>query len=128
MRHQKNRLLELNTWIKKKEVFIKTQLSSLIKNGKLTTTSKRAKVLKAHADAFFSKLLQTSQNYKDEKDAKRECIRLVKTMVAGEDTGKMVIATLLPKYQASKQQSFVADYKVGYRVWDASAKIMLKLL
>ena len=43
MRHRINKLTQLNTWAKKKEVFVKILLSNLVKNGKITTTPKRAK-------------------------------------------------------------------------------------
>lgn len=128
MNHKKNRLLEINTGIKTKTVFVKNLLSSLIKNGKVTTTPKRAKVLKSEADKFFSNLLNICKRFDDAKDAKRECIRYVKLMIYGEDDGKKVINTLLPKYQETKQKSFVADYKVGYRTGDATPKILVKLI
>jgi len=43
----------------------------------VTTTPKRAKVLKSHADYFFSRLIKITNQY-EEKDAKRECIRFIK--------------------------------------------------
>ena len=128
MRHQKNRLLELGTGIKKRSTFVRQLLTDLVKNGKLVTTPKRAKVLKSEADSFFSKLLEIDKKYKEPGDAKRECIRYVKSMIYGEDEGKKVINTWLPKYKEAKSQSFVADYKVWFRVWDAAPRIMLKLL
>lgn len=129
MRHQKNKLIELSTGAKERRIFIRQLLSSLIRTGKVVTTPKRAKVLKSEADSFFSKLLQIAKRYADEKDGKRECIRYVKSVIYWEEDGKKVITTLLPKYkEAGNVSSFVADYKVGFRVGDASPKIMLKLL
>lgn len=129
MRHKRNKLLELNTWAKQKNVFIKTQLSCLVKNWKITTTIKRAKVLKSHADYFFSRLIGITEKYPTEKDAKRECIRVVREFIYWEDTGKQVISTILPKYKESwHKNSFVADYKMWYRSWDWAPKVMLKLL
>ena len=127
MRHQQNKLLELNTGAKSKWVFIRMQLSSLIRAWKITTTPKRAKVLKAFTDEFFSRLLSFDAKY-DEKAAKREAIKYVKSVVYGEEEGKKVISTLLPKYREEKRTSgFTTSYKLGFRVWDAAAKIMLKL-
>ena len=127
MRHKHNRLLEVNTGAKSKSVFMRMQLSSLLRAGKLTTTPKRAKVLKAYTDEFFSTLLNISAKY-EEKDATREAIRFVKSVVYGEAEGKKVIETLLPKYKEEKRKSgFTTEYKLGYRVGDASQKIMLKL-
>ena len=129
MRHKKNPLIELSTGAKERRIFVRQLLTSLIRNGKVVTTPKRAKILKSEADAFFSKLIDISTRYKDEKDGKRECIRYVQSVIYGEEDGKKVIAKLLPKYkEAGNKSSFVADYKVGFRVGDASPKIMLKLL
>lgn len=127
MRHKHNKLLEVNTGAKSKSVFMRMQLSSLLRAGKLTTTPKRAKVLKAYADEFFSTLLGILNKY-EEKDAQREAIRYVKSVVYGEEEGKKVIATFLPKYKEENRKSgFTTEYKLGYRVGDASPKIMLKL-
>jgi len=127
MRHQQNKLLELNTGAKSKWVFMRMQLSSLIRAWKITTTPKRAKVLKAFTDEFFSRLLSFDAKY-DEKAAKREAIKYVKSVVYGEDEGKKVIETLLPKYREEKRVSgFTTSYKLGFRVGDAAPKIMLKL-
>ncbi len=127
MRHQYNKLLQVNTGAKSKWVFMRMQLSSLIRAGKITTTPKRAKVLKDYTDEFFSTLLSFDSKY-DEKWALREAIKYVKSVVYGEEEGKKVISTLLPKYREEKRTSgFTTSYKLGFRVWDAAAKIMLKL-
>lgn len=127
MRHKYNKLLQVNTGAKSKSVFMRMQLSSLLRSGKLTTTPKRAKVLKAYTDEFFSRLLSISAKY-EEKEALRETIRFVKSVVYGEAEGKKVIETLLPKYKEEKRTSgFTTEYKLGFRVGDASQKIMLKL-
>ena len=128
MRHKKNKLLELHTWAKNRQVFVRQLLTNLIKNGKTTTTPKRAKVLKAEVDSFFSNLIKMTKKL-DEKDAKRECIRLIKSQIFGEAEGKKVLNVLLPKYKESgATSSFVADYKLGFRVGDGVQKILLKLL
>lgn len=127
MRHKYNKLLQVNTGAKSKSVFMRMQLSSLLRAGKLTTTPKRAKVLKMYTDEFFSTLLNISAKY-EEKDATREAIRFVKSVVFGEAEGKKVIETLLPKYKEENRKSgFSTEFKLGYRVGDASQKIMLKL-
>ena len=128
MKHQKNKLLQLSTWVVQKNVFIRTMLSNLIKNWKITTTPKRAKVLKSHADYFFSRLIKITSQY-EEKDARREWIRFIKENIDTEQEGKKVLDTFLPKYKENwNQSSFVADYKMWYRTWDWAPKIMLKLL
>lgn len=127
MRHKYNKLLQVNTGAKSKSVFMRMQLSSLLRAGKLTTTPKRAKILKMYTDEFFSTLLNISAKY-EEKDATREAIRFVKSVVFGEAEGKKVIETLLPKYKEENRKSgFTTEFKLGYRVGDASQKIMLKL-
>ena len=127
MRHKYNKLLQVNTGAKSKSVFMRMQLSSLLRAGKLTTTPKRAKVLKMYTDEFFSTLLNISAKY-EEKDATREAIRFVKSVVFGEAEGKKVIETLLPNYKEENRKSgFTTEFKLGYRVGDASQKIMLKL-
>jgi len=72
-------------------------LTNLVKNGKTTTTPKRAKVLKAEADTFFANLVRMSKKL-EEKDARRECIRYIKSQIYGEPEGKKVLNVLLPKY------------------------------
>ncbi len=127
MRHRFKKLKELNTGAKKKEVFIRNMLTSLVKFGKITTTPKRAKVLKAETDAFFSKLVKTYTRYSDEKASQRECIRIVKSTIFGEDEWKKVISEILPKYISEKRTSYVFSYKMWVRKWDASEEVMLKL-
>jgi len=121
-------MLELHTWAKKRQIFVRQLLTNLIKNGKTTTTPKRAKVLKAEVDSFFATLIKMTKKL-EEKDAKRECIRLIKATIFGEAEGKKVLNILLPKYKESgATTSFVADYKLGFRVGDGVQKVMLKLL
>ena len=112
MRHQNNKMLELDTGAKKKDIFVRQLLTNLIKNGKTTTTPKRAKVLKAEVDSFFARLIKL-HNTLDPKDATRESIRCIKSIIYGEAEGKKVLNILLPKYiSAGAKSSFVADYKL----------------
>lgn len=128
MRHQKKRLLKIDTWVKTKAVYLRVLLTNLVKHGKLSTTQKRGKVVKAEMDSFFSKLLEITARFSDEKDARRECIRYIKSIIYG-DEGKKVIDTLLPKYiQEGRKTGFVALYNLGFRVGDAAPKVLLKLL
>ncbi|MCX6825538.1 MAG: hypothetical protein NTY80_04955 [candidate division SR1 bacterium] len=128
MRHKKNKLLELHTGAKKRDVFVRQLLSNLVKNGKTTTTPKRAKVLKSEIDSFFANLVKMNKKL-DEKNARRESIRYIKSVIFGEAEGKKVLNVLLPKYiQSGSTSSFVADYKLGFRVGDGVQKILLKLI
>jgi ribosomal protein L17 len=128
MRHQKKRLLKINTWVKTRAVYLRVLLTNLVKNWKLTTTQKRAKVVKWEIDSFFSKLLEITARFKDEKDARRECIRYITSIIYG-DEWKKVLDTYLPKYiQEWRKTGFVASYNLGFRVGDAAPKVLLKLL
>ncbi len=121
-------MLELHTGAKKRDIFVRQLLTNLIKNGKTTTTPKRAKVLKAEIDTFFADLVKMNKKL-EAKDAKRESIRYIKARIFGEDEGKKVLNVLLPKYiESGSTSSFVADYKLGYRVGDGVQKVMLKLI
>ena len=128
MRHQYNKLIELKTWPKTRHVFVRWLLTSLVKYGHVTTTSKRAKVLKSEADSFFSRLIGLSKKY-DEQGARREAIRIIKSTIFGEEEGKKIMDELLPKYtQEQRTSSFVADYKIGFKPGDGAEKIRIALL
>jgi ribosomal protein L17 len=87
-------------------------LTNLIKNGKTTTTPKRAKVLKSEIDSFFAKLVSINKKLAP-ADARRESIRYIKSIIFGEAEGKKVLNVLLPKYiESGSTSSFVADYKL----------------
>jgi len=127
MQHRKNALLEINTGVKSKWVYIRQMLTNLIRNGKVATTSKRAAVLKAEADALIGRLVANSQNY-SEADAKRENIRLIKSVIYSEEEGKKLLNDLLPKFvESGRMSGFVCVYKLGYRLGDWAEKILVKL-
>jgi len=130
MRHKHNKLIELTTGQHQtRSNLIRTLLTNLIRTGEMTTTSKRAKVMKSEADKFFSRLVGLFDMYADEKDVRREAIRIVKSTVFSEAEGKKVIDELLPKYRAAgKKSGFVADYKMGYRKGDGAEKVLIRLI
>ena len=114
MRHRINKLKQLNTGAKKKNVFVRNLLTSFVKTGRITTTPKRAKVLKAETDAFFSKLVKTYSRYNTEAESKRECIKIVKATILGSWRQKLF--EWLPKYLwGDKRTSYVMSYKLGVR-------------
>lgn len=104
MHHRKNRLLEINTGAKSKPVFLRQLLTNLVRNGKITTTTKRAAVLKSYADSFFSTLVSNVAQC-EEKEARRENIKLIKSEIFGEEEGKKLLDTLLPKFVDSGKKS-----------------------
>ena len=127
MQHRKNALLEINTGVKSKWVYIRQMLTNLVRNGKVTTTSKRAAVLKAEADNLISRLISNTKNY-SEADAKRENIRLIKSVIYSEAEGKKLLNDLLPKFvESGKMSGFVCNYKLWYRLGDGAEKILVKL-
>lgn len=130
MRHKHNKLIELTTGQHQtRSNLIRTLLTNLVRTGELTTTSKRAKVLKSEADKFFARLVRLFDMYADEKDVRREAIRIVKSTIFSDAEGKKVVDELLPKYRAAgKKAGFVADYKLGYRMGDGAEKILVRLI
>lgn len=127
MQHRKNALLEINTGVKSKWVYIRQMITNLIRNGKVTTTSKRAAVLKSEADALISRLVSNTEKYA-EKDAKRENIRLIKSVIYSEAEGKKLLNDLLPKFvESGKKSGFICTYKLGYRLGDGAEKILVKI-
>jgi len=102
-------------------------ITNLIRNGKVTTTSKRAAVLKSEADALISRLVSNTEKYA-EKDAKRENIRLIKSVIYSEAEGKKLLNDLLPKFvESGKKSGFICTYKLGYRLGDGAEKILVKI-
>ena len=127
MKHRKNTLLEINTGVKSKWVYIRQMITNLIRNGKVTTTSKRAAVLKSEADTLIGRLVSNTQKY-SETDAKRENIRLIKSVIYSEAEGKKLLNDLLPKFvESGKKSGFICTYKLGYRLGDGAEKILVKL-
>lgn len=127
MKHRKNTLLEINTGVKSKWVYIRQMITNLIRNGKVTTTSKRAAVLKSEADTLIGRLVSNTQKY-SEADAKRENIRLIKSVIYSEAEWKKLLNDLLPKFvESGKKSGFICTYKLGYRLGDGAEKILVKL-
>lgn len=112
MRHRKKKIIQLSTGVQKRSNVVRNLLTSLVVHGQVVTTEKRAKVLKATADKFFSRLMRSYQLYTNEADATRENIRFVKATIYGEGAGKKVMNERLPKYKSAGNGSFVADYKI----------------
>ena len=128
MRHKKKRILELSTWVQKKQNVIRNLLTSLVAHGQMVTTIKRSKVLKSVADKFFGRLVRIHEK-NDEATAKRESIRYVKSLIFTEKEGKKVIQDILPRYlEAKKTCWFVMNVKLGPRPGDAAEKVLVKLI
>lgn len=130
MRHHVNKMIDMRLGeYQTKSNVIKTMLTNFVREGHMTTSSKKARVIKAEADAFFSYILGLFDKYQDEKDVRREAIRFVKVAIADEATGKKVISDIIPRLrQTGKKSGFVASYKLGYRMGDGAEKILLRIL
>lgn len=130
MNHKKNKLIQLNTGqFQTRSNVMRSMLTNLVRSGQMITTPKRAKVLKAYADSFFSRLVNTYTRYENSSDGLREAIRLVKQTIFTEAEWKKIIADLLPKFQSeNKDSSFVANYKLWYRKWDGVESILVKII
>lgn len=129
MRHKKNRLIEINTGMQKRSLVMRNLLTSLVKHGEIVTTPKRAKVLKAFADHFFSRLMGNFVKYQQASDVRRESIRFVKDTIFGNDEWKKVVNDLVPQFRSQwRSSSFTSIFKLWYRPGDWVEKILVKLL
>ena len=127
MRHKVNRLIELETWSKTRSNFLRSLLTSLVKSGQLTTTTKRAKALKQYSDEFFWRLVRISDMY-EASDARREHVRYIKSVIYWDDDGKKVLEVLLPKVLDTKRNYwFTSIVKKWLRKWDSSEVYYVKL-
>lgn len=129
MRHRYNNLTQMNTWAQKASLVIRNLLTSLVTYWEISTTAKRAKILKAEADSFFARLVGMWEQYDNEKDVRREAIRFVKSVIFTEDAGKKIVDNILPKYKKEGRKTwFVRDFKLWPRPWDNTEKVLLKLI
>ncbi len=129
MRHRYNRLLEFNSGIQKKDNVLRNMLTSLLREKRITTTPKKAKVVKHEADKLFARLVRTSKKYKEEDVSKREVKRILDSIIYDKNVVTEIMNDKLSTYLESWKVSwFVKNYKVGYRKGDAVEKIMLELV
>ena len=126
MRHQRNRLIELNLGEHiTRSNFLRSMLTNLIKFGRITNTKKKAKATKAYADHFFARLA----GYGDSQDGLRNAIAYTKSVVWTEEDGKKVMNELVPKYRDAKYNGgYTQMFKLGFRKGDSAEKIMITLL
>lgn len=99
MRHQRNRLIELNIGEHQtRSHVLRSMLTNLIRHGRITTTNKKAKAVKAYADNFFARLV----GYGNDKDGLRNAIAYTKSVVFSEAEGKKAMQEIAPKFAGSK--------------------------
>lgn len=127
MRHKKKRVLKLSAGPQKQSQVVRNLLTSLVENGQIVTTSKKAKVLKSQGDKFFNKLVTYWDKY-DEVAAPREAMRLTKSTLFTDNAGKKAINDLVPKWRdAERTTGFIIDMKLGPRAGDAAEEVLVKL-
>lgn len=129
MRHRNNRLKKLTWWAQKHELRIRNLMTSLIQNGQIKTTSKKARILKSEADKFLWHLVTLSERYEDNADVVRLSISYVKGYINTESDGKKVISELVPRYKEQWRTTwFVQSYKLWFRKWDWAEEVLVKLI
>jgi len=129
MRHHYNRLLELNTGVQKKANVLRNLITSLLREKRITTTPKRAKVLKYEADKLFAKLVRTYNRYENKDDSLREVKRVLTAIVYDKSViDEIIESKLLPYIEENRVSWFTRNYRVGVRRGDAVEKIMVELV
>lgn len=129
MRHRYNKLLELSTWVQKKWNVVRNLITSLLREKRITTTPKRAKVLRYETEKLFAKLVRTYNSYENKEDSLREVKRILDKVVFDK---KLINTTLeeklLPYLEEKRTSWFVRNYRVWIRTWDSVEKIMVELI
>ena len=130
MRHHYNRFLELNTGVQKKSNVVRNMLTSLVKHKRVTTTPKKAKVLRYEAEKFFAKLVRTYNRFENKEDALREVKRIIlANTFGGDDTVEIVLDDkLLPYIQEGRKSGFARLYRGGVRQGDNVEKVIVELV
>ncbi len=130
MRHNYNKFLELNTGVQKKSNVIRNMLTSLVQHKRVTTTPKKAKVLKYEAERFFAKLVRVYNKFENKEHALREVKRIILANTFGWDPIVKVVLEdkLLPYVEENRKSWFVRLYRVGVRKGDNVEKVMVELI
>ena len=130
MRHHYNRFLEVNSGVQKKSNLIRNMLTSLIEHKRVTTTPKKAKVLKYEAEKLFAKLVKTYNRFDNKDDALREVKRILLANTFGGDkiVNKAINDKLMQYVQENRRSGFARLYRVGMRKWDNVEKVMVELI
>lgn len=117
MRHQ-NKVKKLGRDKSSRESMIISQAKTLIKHGKLTTTTARAKVTSAFVDKLLSKAVGM-----DDKVGRY----FLEQQIKDKDFAKFIIEDIKPLIP-SKASGFISSYKLDFRKGDNADMTMLTLL
>lgn len=129
MRKRYNRLLELNTGIQKKSNVLRNLITSFLEHKRITTTPKRAKVLRFEMDKLLSKLVRTYNRYENKEDSLREVKRiLTKVLYKDELISDIVENKILAYVEENRVSWFTRVYRVWVRSGDSVEKIMVELI
>lgn len=129
MRHRYNRFLEVSTGIQKKDNVVRNMITSLLKEKRITTTPKKARVLAYETEKLFAKLVKTYKRYKNEEDALREVSRILASVVFDKNIISSIIDDKLKLYlQENRASGFTRKYRIGIRKWDSVEKFMVELI
>ena len=129
MRHNYNRLLELNTWVQKKSNVLRNLITSLLREKRITTTPKRAKVLKHETEKLFAKLVRTYNRYENKDDSLREVRRILDAVVFDKKIiDEIIDSKLLPYVEENRTSWFLRNYRLGTRRGDAVEQIIVELI
>ena len=130
MRHHYNRFLDINSGVQKKSNLIRNLITSLIENKRVTTTPKRAKVLRYEAEKLFAKLVKTYNRFENKDDAIREVKKILLANTFGGDkiVNKAIDDKLMQYIQENRKSWFARLYRVGVRKGDNVEKIMVELI
>ena len=130
MRHHYNKFLDINSGVQKKSNLIRNLITSLIENKRVTTTPKRAKVLRYEAEKLFAKLVKTYNRFENKDDAIREVKKILLANTFGGDkiVNKAIEDKLMQYIQENRKSWFARLYRVGIRKGDNVEKIMVELI
>ena len=130
MRHHYNRFLDINSGVQKKSNLIRNLITSLIENKRVTTTPKRAKVLRYEAEKLFAKLVKTYNRFENKDDAIREVKKILLANTFGDDkiVNKAIDDKLMQYIQENRKSWFARLYRVGIRKGDNVEKVMVELI
>ncbi len=130
MRHHYNRFLDINSGVQKKSNLIRNLITSLIENKRVTTTPKRAKVLRYEAEKLFAKLVKTYNRFENKDDAIREVKKILLANTFGGDkiVNKAIDDKLMQYIQENRKSWFARLYRVGIRKGDNVEKVMVELI
>jgi len=130
MRHHYNRFLEVNSGVQKKSNLIRNMLTSLIEHKRVTTTPKKAKVLRYEAEKLFAKLVRTYNRFENKEDALREVKKILLANTFGGDkiVNKAIDDKLMQYIQENRKSWFARLYRVGVRKGDNVEKVMVELI